>query len=230
MLKRNRILLLSSSIVMLCLCLIVGATYALFTESATGSTVHLQAGTLDATLHRHYAAYSKLNDDGTLETVTASATDTDFTLATPENFFGIGNNTLVMVPTSKAQAAFTLGNNGTTAFEYTITVASRTDTPNGNDNSLNADEKNVAKQISVIIYDCVENNGTYTKGTQKLGEGYLDQPIVIQSALDKGESITMWIEVVFVDKNDSSINNNDIRQNKESFYFDLHISATQKVQ
>lgn len=215
MLKRNRILLLSSSVVMLCLCLVIGATYALFTDSATVSSTHIQAGTLDVTLFRHYAAYTVLNSDGTLTTKTASADTTDFTTGNASNFFGLNGQTLNMVPGASASAVFTLGNNGTTAFNYTIAVVG----------DVTTDNTALSKQIAVTIYNCVENGGQYTRGTQ-IATGTLNSAIEIKDAMNAGGSKLMWIDVVFVDNG----TNNEIRQDGKSIDFDISIYAIQKTE
>ena len=51
--KRNRILLVSCAVILLCVSIIAGMTYALFSEAVTVKN-HLQAADLDISLNRVY--------------------------------------------------------------------------------------------------------------------------------------------------------------------------------
>ena len=93
------------------------------------------------------------------------------------------------------------GNNGTTAFNYTIAVVG----------DVTADNTALSKQIAVTIYNCVENGGQYTRGTQ-IATGTLNSAIEIKDAMNAGGSKLMWIDVVFVDNG----TNNEIRQDGET--------------
>ena len=65
--NKKRILLASCSIIAMCLCAIVGMTYALFTDSVSVKN-HLQAGNLDIALVRTDLEYAILDNDGYLTT------------------------------------------------------------------------------------------------------------------------------------------------------------------
>ena len=68
--NKRRLLLVSCSIILLCMLSIVGMTFALFTSSV-GVRNHLVAGSLDVTLHRTDLAYTVLDSaTGKLITVT----------------------------------------------------------------------------------------------------------------------------------------------------------------
>ena len=66
MTNKKRILIISFSAIILCLCIFVGASYSLFTDSERVTT-HLKSGDLDITLERVNLEYTVLNDEGYLE-------------------------------------------------------------------------------------------------------------------------------------------------------------------
>lgn len=226
MLKRNRILLLSSSIVMLCLCLIVGATYALFTESST-ITNHLQAGNLNATLHRKAYTYTVLENGVLVPKNGGEGADKDFTTtsANDVNFFGFNKNqSFKIVPGAYVEAAFDLGNTGTTAYDYTIAV-----TPTEGKTSDAA----FLSQLYVTIgeYSSIESNGTIVKTGTPLAEGNLSANGTISftkkgaERLAPGTTKKLYIRVEFV----SSVNNNNINKldQEVNAYFDVQVSVVQ---
>ena len=61
--KTKRILLVSCSIILLCLMIITGLTYALFTDQFSVGN-HLEAGRLNVTLERTHLEYSVLDEFG----------------------------------------------------------------------------------------------------------------------------------------------------------------------
>ena len=222
MLKRNRLLLISSSVVLLCLSLIVGATFALFTEQSK-VTHHLQAGNLTASLVRHSFAYTELGDDGVMKTVTSTATDekdVDFSDANKSNFFGFDNSkTVKMVPGCTFSAVFTIANKGSTAFTYTFDFV-------GTDGKTIADNK-FAEQLNVKIV-AVDDKGNETVIKSMSVKNFLNDGGKVYGANDN--------EYVIVDKNSStkfkvtvtfepSDNNNDAMD--QEVWFDFVVKATQ---
>lgn len=117
----KRILLISCTVILVCVSVIVGMTYALFTDSVTVQN-HLKAGKLDVSLVRTNLKYSVLNEDGQLEEVELSGTDNevDFTESTPENVFGLDGTNKKIVPGSFFEAKMKLENNGNVAFAYEV--------------------------------------------------------------------------------------------------------------
>ena len=103
MLNRKRVLLLSASMILLCMCVIVGATYALFTDTETVKN-HLQAGNLDVKFERTNLEYTILNDDGMM-ILKSFEEDVDFTETNlaQANIFGITDNNRI-VPGSYVEA------------------------------------------------------------------------------------------------------------------------------
>ena len=107
--KKKRVLLVSCSVILLCMSIIVGMTYALFTDSVSVKN-HLKAGNLDITLTRTNLEYSVLNEDGELA-VTEVTDDYNFTDSTNENVFGIDAKDIRIVPGSYFDADMEIANN-----------------------------------------------------------------------------------------------------------------------
>ena len=63
--NRKRVLVVSGAIILLCMMIIAGMTFALFTDSKRMSN-HLRAGDLEVTLTRTYLEYSVLDANGKL--------------------------------------------------------------------------------------------------------------------------------------------------------------------
>ena len=156
--NRKRALLLSSSVILLCMAIIVGMTWALFTDTKTVET-HLQAGNLEITLKRVALTKTVLGADGYLEfdKVIQTTTDApvDFTNTTTfnhrKNIFNIADDE-VIVPGSKYTATMRVENHSSVAFGYWIEIVCEDPMAAGA----------LAEQILVTV-----NNGTATK----IGEG-----------------------------------------------------------
>ncbi len=116
--KKSSIILTSCVVILLCVSIISGMSYALFTDSGRARN-HLRAGKLDIVLTRTDLEYTFLNQDGELEIVRDS-TDVDFTSTTKENIFGMDPNSARIVPTGYYEAELQISNNGNVAFDYTV--------------------------------------------------------------------------------------------------------------
>jgi len=218
MLKRNRLLLMSSSVVMLCLALIIGATFALFTEEAR-ITNHLQAGNLTASLVRHSYEYTVLGDDGVMDKVAPDPTDLemDFSEANSNNFFGFDNSkTLKIVPGCSFKSVFTLENNGTTAFTYDFDFV-------GTDGKQYSDV--LAKQLYAKIVSIADDGsetliaeGTLYKFLTDEGAVYTNNELL---KVDASSATKFCVTVSFT----YSDNNNDA-ENAE-VWFDFVVNAYQ---
>lgn len=222
MLKRNRLLLISSSVVLLCLSLIVGATFALFTEESS-VTHHLKAGELKASLVRHTYAYTVLGDDGVMKTVTPSGDEEkniDFSDANSSNFFGFDNSkTYKMVPGCSFSAEFTIANKGTTAFTY-------------NFDFVGVDGKTIsnafAKQLNAEIFAVSKDGKTKTAVASGTVYEFLNDGAKVYSA-NNGEHLVVGANsstkfVVTVTFTPAS-NNNDAENG--NVWFDFVVNATQ---
>ncbi len=200
--KRNRILLLACSVILLCTCIITGVSYALFTDSVSVNN-HLQAGKLDVTLTRTDLTYCILNDEGVLETVTVDS-DLDFTSSTAENVFGIDASDMKVVPGSYFVAKMKMGNNGNVAFTYDVSI------------SLLEGNNALAEQLTVTVTH--PDGSTTVKKLSQLTNGLT----VTAGTMDKSDTAQEFtVSVSF----DNVANNNDAMD--QSVVFDLVVTAEQ---
>lgn len=202
MTNKKRILITSFSVIILCLCILVGVSYSLFTDSET-VTNHLKSGDLDITLERTNLEYVTLNEQGYLE-VKDNNTLVDFTNDTEENVFGLDNEEL-MAPGSYYVATLKLSNNGTVAFDYSLEIV------------LSEAANDFANQLKVYV-----DGDTVGK---TLGEIAEDNKYIINSAaaVEKNSYKEITVKVVF----EHDANNNKAQD--KSFSFDLVVSATQST-
>ena len=132
--NRKRALLVSGSVILLCMTIIVGMTWALFTDTRT-LTNHLKAGDLSITLVRNSLTTKTLDGDGYLGTEKtynsiADGGKVDFTEANNMSVFKLypngqsdNNNTETIVPGSSYSANMTISNNDSdVAFVYWMGV------------------------------------------------------------------------------------------------------------
>lgn len=200
--KKRRTLLVSFSIIVLCLCAMVGMTYALFTDSALVKN-HLAAGNLDVTLTRTNLEYRVLDENGYLETTTVEE-DIDFTSSTNENVFGIDAKGMVITPGSYFDAELELSNDGNVAFTYSVTI------------KLSSEANKLAEQLQVTI---THADGSTT--SKKLSE--LSSTLTMEAGImgSKDTSKVFNVKVEFVD-----LTSNNLAQNQK-VVFDIIVSATQ---
>ena len=118
--RKLRALLVAGLMIMLCTALLVTGTFALFSSEAKVEN-HLQAGTLTIKLERTRLAKNRLDDVTGYMKTEENNTTVDFTAATTENIFGIGENELV-APTSSYEATMKLSNTGSVAFDYVVNI------------------------------------------------------------------------------------------------------------
>lgn len=204
--KKMKALLLSCSIILLCICTLMGISYALFTDSASVKN-HLKAGTLDATLTRTSLKYAVLNDAGYMTEKTLGAHD--FTGMTEKNVFGLDTTDLYIAPGSYFEAELALANadvDGHVAFDYVITV------------ELTSAVNPLAEQMQITV---TFPNGT--KVVQMMDEN--DGKITFNSvhAVEAGQTHNFTVRVDFT--HDAS--NNNAKSNELTF--DLSVACTQAL-
>lgn len=213
--KKKRVLLISCSVIMLCICIIAGMSYALFTDSVSVGN-HLQAGNLNVTLTRTNLKYSVLNDDGELA-VTTVEDDLDLTTSNATNVFGIDSTDIRIVPGSYFDADLEIKNAGNTAFNYSISI------------KLLGDSTDLAEQLKVIV---THPNGTTTEKMLSELAGGLSIDTGKMKVGDTAQSFSVRVEFVDdVDYNedltdDDERMNNNAAQN-DSAVFDLVVTAVQ---
>ena len=210
--KGKKLLLLSGLVILVYLSLMVGMTYALFTDSVSVKQ-HLQAGTLDVKLSRTNLKYCILNKDGYLEE-NEIGDDEDFTALNDENIFGIAKDSLI-APGSFFEAELKLTNNGNVAFNYNVLM------------KLNTEANDLAKQLKVTITHA--DGKTTTAMMSELTNGI---GIETGEMAKDATSNTFKVRVEFVNDFDYNqtieedyINNNNAQS--KSIIFDLIVIATQ---
>lgn len=209
--KKNKVLLLSCSVIMLCICIVAGMSYALFTHSISVGN-HLQAGNLKAELWRTNLTYKILNDDGELaQTELTGRVDLSNTSTEDTNIFGLDASGIYIVPGSCFEAKMELKNAGNTAFDYDIYIVYEGAT-------LDEDAA-LAQQLQVTFTDAA---GTST--SCQLSDLLSGGDPLQRAKLAKGRSTTFTVKIEFV--NNDTINN---AAQDGSVKFDLIVRATQAV-
>ena len=203
--SKVRTLLVACVMIMLCAAMIVGGTYALWSDNVTVEN-HLTSGTLQVKLERISLTKTYLDDEtGYLVTAGPDTTIVDFTdtNTADDNVFGIEDEKVV--PCSEYEAKLRLTNNGDVAFTYDVII------------KLNSASNALAEQLKVYIDG--EDKGT-------LDQYAVDGKAVISTQTmaknDTAKEFTVKIQFI----NDNDINND--AQNKE-VKFDLLVNAVQKT-
>ncbi len=203
--SKVRTLLMACVMIMLCAAMIVGGTYALWSDNVKVEN-HLTSGTLQVKLERISLTKTYLdNETGYLVTAGPDTTMIDFTdtNTADDNVFGIEDEKVV--PCSEYEAKLRLTNNGDVAFTYDVII------------KLNSASNALAEQLKVYIDG--EDKGT-------LDQYAVDGKAVIskQEMLKNDSAKEFTVKVVFV--NDDDVNND--AQDKE-VKFDLLVNAVQKT-
>lgn len=214
MTKRKRSVLLSVLTLLLCLALIAGGTYALFSDKVTLQN-HLQAGKLDVKLIRTELLTKSLSPDSGFLVSTKNEKDIDFSEpadandpnAENKNVFDITENTLI-VPACWYAADMQIINNGDVAFGYWLEIVFK----GGQDLTL-------AKQLEITV---TTDTGTKS-GKLDVATGLIGTDSVPIGVVAKGGSADFNIKVEFCDLEDE-INNTAM---SKSFSFDLIVHAIQ---
>lgn len=144
--KKKISLIIAITSLIVCVAVVVGVTYALFSEKIIVKN-HLEVGKFKAQLVRTNLTYTKLDDNGRIVTVTVED-DKDFTEATTEGIFGEAIQNLKIVPGTYFEADLELTNQGDVAFDYYVTL----DLIAGYDSEMNESVFNaLAEQMLVTI-------------------------------------------------------------------------------
>jgi predicted ribosomally synthesized peptide with SipW-like signal peptide len=198
--NRKRALLVSGSVILLCLTVITGMTLALFTDDEV-VTNHLKAGDLDVTLVRTKLTSTYLTERGFLDTVTDDR-DKDFTNGTDENVFALDG--AVIVPQSKYIAEMQVSNQSDVAFGYWVEIV-----------YTGSADVELADQIEITV-----NTAQSKRLSQGLVVGSEKEPIGVIAVGEAGE---FTVTVEFLDLA-NSINN---QAQGDEVTFDLVVHAVQ---
>ena len=208
--NRKRALLVSASVILLCMTIIVGMTWALFTDTQK-VTNHLQAGDLSITLKRTELTKTTLNAQGKLVTSDPDTTTKNFSNPTDENVFGIVEGEKI-VPGTKYVAKMQVENHSDVAFGYWIEIVC-TDKTNGAD---------LAKQLKVTANTGSDASASVNDGlTVGSSSNYVGELII-------GATAEFTVTVEFLDSfvAENNIDHNDLAQG-ENLSFDLVVHAVQ---
>lgn len=224
--SKVRTLLTACVMIMLCAAMIVGGTYALWSDNVE-VTNHLKAGTLKVSLYRTRYEKHTLGTDGYM-TDTSNDTETDLGESTA-NVFGLSDSELI-VPTATYAARLRLTNAGDVAIKYTVKLVV-------DGTRSNAD---LAKQLKVYIGTEADGQVSYDSGRYLASENtggnvtYLeytvDESFMEASTAEAGTAEKVfWVKVEFVDDTpqDITFDNDDAKDNE--LYFNLLVEATQKT-
>lgn len=208
--NRKRTLLVSSAVILLCMTIIVGMTFALFTDTATVKN-HLQAGDLDITLKRTSLTKTTLDSTGKLVESDPDTDVVDFSNSTDESVFGLVENEKI-VPGTKYVAKMQIENHSDVAFGYWVEIVC-SDKTNGED---------LAKQLKVTVNTGADSSAMINDGlTVGRSGAYVDELLI-------GETAEFTVTVEFLDSfvADNNIDHNDLAQG-ENLTFDLVVHAVQ---
>lgn len=215
--RKKRALLASCIVILLCVLIITGMSYALFTDSAR-VTNHLKAGNLKVSLVRTNLEYKVLDDKGEMP-LTTNTEKVDFTNSVDESIFGIDSSSMLIAPTSYFEATLEISNNGEVAFTYSVQLV------------LSSGANDLAEQLRVTITDA-EGNQT----TCMLNELNADK--ILTGRLTKGASSESFkVRIEFVDdvkENEGVTDADELLCNNDAMdqviNFDLVVSAVQDTE
>lgn len=215
--NKKRVLLVSCSIILLCLSIVAGMTYSLFTDSFSVGN-HLEAGELNITLLRTYLKYNVLNELGVLEEI-VDDTVYDFTKETDENAFGLNAKGIKIVPGSYFDAKMKIVNDNSdpnsqnysnVAFDYSVEI------------KLVKGYNELARQMQVVI-----TNHDGESVTKRLSDVYAEGYVFELGTLLAGEeSQEFSVRVEFLDDSNYAGIDNDLAQG-EGLVFDIVVKAVQ---
>ena len=189
--NRRRTLLVSSAVILLCMTVIVGMTWALFTDTETVSN-HLQAGQLNITLVRTRLEKTVL-DNSTGYLVTPQANTTELNFSDPanndKNVFDITDSER-LVPGSSYTATMEIRNSATNSdvgFKYWLELRF---------NDPNELTEQFAKQLEVIVETA---DGQTKKVPVSESAGLIGDAKTPIGNLSKGAFESFRITVNFID-------------------------------
>ncbi len=207
--KSIKAILYSSIAICLCAVLIVGATYALFTDSVTVKN-HLSAGNLDVELYRvGYQKYSQDKTDGKMKLSEVNTTRVDLSVDDSVMF-----TAEKVVPGEWHEATMEISNNGTTAFDYGVKVVF-------DYAALTGKNKAFAEQVRITVTKSDNTTESFllcNAATTEVVSGYI---------LAGGEPHTFKVKAEFV--NDTTEPNENNSAMSGAFDFDIQVFAIQKT-
>ncbi len=205
--SRTRTLLLSILTLCIATSIVVGSTFALFTDTVPVNN-HLSAGNLEVGLFRTSYQTYELGANGIMATSTADTTRVDLSNSA-EKIFNVDK----AVPTSWYEAKLEVSNLGSTAFDYSMKILwNQAGTADANQLAF-ADQMQITvtsnKLTAPIVFKLSECND------QNISLGY------ILKTATAPDTITIRAEFLNVDGNNSAM--------LATLNFDVQIYAVQKT-
>ncbi len=222
--NRKRALLVSSVVILLCMTIIAGMTFALFTDTVK-LTNHLQAGTLDITLIRTKLQTLQLDNETGFLVEKTDTTPVDFSNGTNENVFDLKRDVSLIVPGCYYTAEMKLINDNTkepgdhekresnVAYNYWLAIVFE-----------NKDNLALADQLDITIET---DKGTITKRLNQKdllnGSAVLGSEANPIGVLPRFGSAIFKVTVTFCD-----LDNNNAAKT-QALDFDLVVHAAQQL-
>lgn len=207
--SRYRTALTACLIIMLCVAMLIGGTYALWTKDVTIGN-HLTAGKLDVKLERIGLTKTYLDQESGYLTSDSNDEVVDFSGVTTRNVFDVAEDELI-VPCSAYSATLKLTNNGDVAFTYEIIV------------KLTSESNALAEQLKVYVSE--DNGELADKGflsAYALEDG---KAIISTQSMAKNDVAKVFtVKIEFV--NDNAVNN---AAQSQQASFDLMVNAVQQT-
>ncbi len=207
--KRIRTLALSMIVLCISCTVIVGGTFALFSDTDTVSN-HLSAGSLAVGLSRTEYSEYVLGEDGFMTGPTLNTDKVDLVKNNDVLF-----NMVNAVPSSWYQATVLVANNGSTAFDYGVRILWNTK------GDATAEQITFAEQIRITVTSDKINNEEHSVSFM-LSE--CANNVVSLGYMLKGadpESFTIKAEFIDDENNNAAM--------RVTLDFDMQVFATQKV-
>ncbi len=213
--KIKRVLLVSCSIILLCMSIIIAMTYALYTDKLSVKN-HFEAGQLNLTLQRTYLEYKAIDNSGKSNVVIDDSVY-DFTGKTDKNMFGMDAGDIRIAPGSYFEAKLRIINDdnpestnySNVAFTYSVEIVLLTE--------YNA----LADQLQVVVTN--HKGESTTMRLSDLTDGYQFE---VGTLLAGEESEEFSVKVTFLDGASSVGINNNAAMGKRAV-FDLVVNAVQ---
>ncbi len=231
--NRTRALVISIITIIICLALLAGGTYALWTKKVTVTNHLLVSGKMDLTLTRTKLVKHMLDEStGYMKDVTdENAVELKDTTTGDVNVFGLAiptenkkeNATEHIVPTSAYTATLEISNpkeKSDVAFTYNVYLALTSALTDGENNDL-------AEQITVSVY--ADGDTSKDPSSSKKLSAYIstvdksNRALILAHNVAVTKSDTFAIKIEF-DNLDSSVNNLVMDQ---TAIFDIVVEATQ---
>ena len=218
----KRTLLVSGSVILLCMTFVIGMTVALFTDKAVVNN-HLKAGDLNVTLLRtKLDTYSVDKNTGFLHNTPTNTETVDFSTPTARNVFDIVKGQDLIVPCSWYEATMEIGNNtiyatSDVAFSYWIEI--KLDTKDLSEKEIQ--DLKLDEQIKITVTSKLgtsEEKSEWQTLDKGLTIGSEQGPI---STVAKGSSESFKVKMEFLDVDDNNL------AKTQSLNFDLIVHAVQ---